>query len=176
MKTWIRLRSAGFSASAAASISRSWQRASAAITGRLTVSATCCTPRRSPCDAAGKPASMTSTPSASSWRASRSLPSGDIAFPGACSPSRSVVSKMMTSLAIALLLRGGKKKTANLMGFAAPVLLRPTFERLLDSYLRARRDPPAECKAQQQDEGEQQQRHWAHLTTVISTHNGACQE
>ena len=44
------------------------------------------------------------------------------------------------------------------MGFAAPVLLRPTFERLLDSYLRARHDPPAERKAQQQDQGEQKQR------------------
>src|SRR6266581_3429119 len=124
----MRLRWAGCSASAAASMSRSWQRASA---------------------------SMTSTPSVSSWRASRSLASGDIAFPGACSPSRSVVSKMMTSLAMALL-RGGKTKAANLVGFAAPVLLRPTFERLLDSYLRARRDPPAERKAQKQEQAKQQ--------------------
>jgi len=54
------------------------------------------------------------------------------------------------------LLRSGKKKTANLMRFAAPVLLRPTFERLLDSDLRARRDPSAECKAQQQDEAKEQ--------------------
>src|SRR5437667_1986732 len=108
---------------------------------------------------------MTSTPSVSSWRASRSLASGDIAFPGACSPSRSVVSKMMTSLAMALL-RGRKKKTANLKGFAAPVLLRPTFERLLDSYLRARRDPPAERKAQQQDQAKQQRESDGHVRAI----------
>ena len=48
-------------------------------------------------DAAGNPASMTSTPSVSSCRASRSFSSGDRLLPGACSPSRRVVSKIRTS-------------------------------------------------------------------------------
>src|SRR6266568_281529 len=130
--------------------------------GRRTASATCRTPRRSPCDAAGKPASMTSTPSVSSWRASRSLASGDIAFPGACSPSRSVVSKMMTSLAMALL-RGRKKRPRTSRGSRRRCCSRSAFKRLLDSYLRARRDPPAERKAQQQDQSKQQERELAHV-------------
>ena len=42
---------------------------------------------------AAKPASMTSTRRAASAFAMRNLASGDIEKPGACSPSRSVVSK-----------------------------------------------------------------------------------
>src|SRR6266496_2702483 len=41
---------------------------------------------------------MTSTPSASSWWANRSFSSAERLFPGACSPSRRVVSKITTSL------------------------------------------------------------------------------
>ena len=44
----------------------------------------------------GEPASMTSTPSVSSCRASCSFSSMRIENPGACSPSRSVVSKMIS--------------------------------------------------------------------------------
>src|SRR5712691_1178143 len=40
---------------------------------------------------------MTSTPSASSWWANRSFSSGVRLLPGACSPSRRVVSKITTS-------------------------------------------------------------------------------
>src|SRR5688500_15519167 len=40
---------------------------------------------------------MMSTPSASIWRAKRSFSSGERLLPGACSPSRSVVSKIRTS-------------------------------------------------------------------------------
>jgi hypothetical protein len=63
------------------------------------------------------------------------------------------------------------------MGFAAPVLLRPTFERLLDSYLRARLDPsPEQTQAQEQDQGKQQERELTHVSTVISTYAVSCQE
>jgi len=41
----------------------------------------------------GKPASRISTPSSTSWRAIRSFSSVNMLQPGACSPSRSVVSK-----------------------------------------------------------------------------------
>ncbi|PYP39589.1 MAG: hypothetical protein DMD48_05955 [Gemmatimonadetes bacterium] len=51
-----------------------------------------------------------------------------------------------------------KKKTANLIGFAALGLLRLTVERLLDSYLRAREPGPEQRKAQEQDQGKQQKR------------------
>ncbi len=65
---------------------------------------------------------------------------------------------MITSLAMACLPPAVKKKTANLIGFAAPVLLFAT-ERLLDSYLRARLEPsPEQSKAQEQDKAKEQQR------------------
>src|SRR5438128_2911653 len=60
---------------------------------------------------------MTSTPSASSWPARRSFASGVMELPGACSPSRSVVSKMMTSLT--MIAPPGDKKAADLLGSAA---------------------------------------------------------
>jgi hypothetical protein len=51
-----------------------------------------------------------------------------------------------------------KKKTANLIGFAAPVLLRPDFA-LLHRSLRARLEPsPEQRKAQEQTKNEDQQR------------------
>src|SRR6185436_4960139 len=154
-------------------MSRSWQRARAAMMGRRTASATCCTPRRSPCEAAGKPASMTSTPSASSWRARRSLASGVIAFPGACSPSRSVVSKMITSLAMASSTRVKNKKAANLWvrgGGTASYLV------VLDSALHARLEPsPEQCKAQEQNKAEEQRKE-SHRSRLISTDAAGCQE
>ncbi len=58
-----------------------------------------------------------------------------------------------------------KKKTANLIGFAAPVL-RSSFERLLDSDLRARRDPPTERKAQQEQDEAKQQRECVHVRAI----------
>jgi hypothetical protein len=66
------------------------------ITGRRTSRDICCTASASAGDAMGKPASMMSTPSASSARASVSLASTSREKPGACSPSRRVVSKIMT--------------------------------------------------------------------------------
>ena len=54
------------------------------------------TASESAAEAIGKPASMMSTPSASRARASVSLAGTSSEKPGACSPSRSVVSKMTT--------------------------------------------------------------------------------
>ena len=62
--------------------------------------ATSCTAWKSPSDAIGKPASITSTPMASRTSATRSFSSTVIEQPGDCSPSRKVVSKMMTPLGL----------------------------------------------------------------------------
>src|SRR3984893_11719916 len=94
MNVWMRFRSAPASARAASSMSSLRQRASAAITGRRTSRETCATASASAADAMGKPASMMSTPSASRARAIVSLSGTSIVNPGACSPSRRVVSKM----------------------------------------------------------------------------------
>ena len=63
--------------------------------GRRTAAATSRTASESAGEAMGNPASMMSTPSASSACAMRSFVATSIENPGACSPSRSVVSKMM---------------------------------------------------------------------------------
>ena len=78
----MRRRSAGSSARAASSMSAGRQRASAAITGRRTSRATCRVASESAGDAMGKPASMMSTPSASSARASVSFDGTSIEKPG----------------------------------------------------------------------------------------------
>ena len=57
--------------------------------------ATARTPSKSPGEEAAKPASMTSTPSRSSCSPISTFSSGRRAIPGACSPSRSVVSKIV---------------------------------------------------------------------------------
>src|SRR3954470_20723941 len=92
----MRLRAAGSSALAAASMSRSRHRARAAMTGLRTSRATADTASASAGDAIGKPASMMSTPSASRAWAIVTLAGTSIVNPGACSPSRRVVSKMTT--------------------------------------------------------------------------------
>ena len=55
-----------------------------------------CTASKSPLELAAKPASMTSTFRRSSWRAMRNFSSLVMDAPGDCSPSRSVVSKMIS--------------------------------------------------------------------------------
>src|SRR5688572_26547926 len=94
MKTWMRLRCAGASAFAAMSTSPSFARASAAMVTPVTSCAICRTAAASPSDAAGKPASMTSTPRSARARATSSFAAAVRAAPGACSPSRRVVSKI----------------------------------------------------------------------------------
>src|SRR6266513_1149606 len=94
----MRERSAPESAFAAASTSEVFARASAAIVGPRTSRAIRATASASPTDAAGNPASSTSTPRSASAFATRNFASGESDAPGACSPSRSVVSKIATCL------------------------------------------------------------------------------
>src|SRR5262245_9936953 len=96
MNVWIRRRSAGASARAASSMSSVRHRASAAMTGRRTSRETCVTAFASAGEAIGNPASMMSTPSASRARAIVTLAGTSMVKPGACSPSRKVVSKITT--------------------------------------------------------------------------------
>src|SRR3990172_4492679 len=95
MKTCIRFFWAGRTASQARSMSSGWALASEAITGPLTSRAMRDTASKSPGEEAAKPASSTSTASLASWWAMATFSSGVRAMPGACSPSRRVVSKMM---------------------------------------------------------------------------------
>ena len=102
MNVWMRERAAGLSDSPARSMSAGLQRESAAMTGPRISAATSATAWASSSEAIGNPASMMSTPSVSSCRASTSFSSVFIENPGDCSPSRSVVSNI-TSLSFATL-------------------------------------------------------------------------
>ena len=95
MKVWMRFLAAGSSASAARSMSARPARASEQTTLSLTLFAISLTARKSPSEAIAKPASITSTPICSSSSAIFSFSATVIEAPGDCSPSRSVVSKMM---------------------------------------------------------------------------------
>ena len=89
------------SACAARSMSCAVQRASAAtFTGSARLTA--CTASKSPVEAIGKPASMMSTPRSASLPAMRTFSLMVMLQPGACSPSRSVVSKMKTRGVVAM--------------------------------------------------------------------------
>ena len=99
MNVWMRQRSAPFSASAARSMSPVAVRASAAITGPFTVEAISATASNSPGELIGKPASRMSTFSRASCSAISTFSAFVSAMPGACSPSRRVVSKIRTLLA-----------------------------------------------------------------------------
>jgi hypothetical protein len=101
MKVWMRARLAPFRASAARLMSRSLARDSEHTVESLIAAAIAFTASKSPLELAAKPASMTSTFSLSSWRAMRSFSSLVIDAPGDCSPSRKVVSKMISWSAIA---------------------------------------------------------------------------
>ncbi len=93
-KTWILELGAYLTASQAASMSLSLQRASPQMVAPRIVWAICLTDSKSPGEAIGKPASITSTPiSASNW-ATSSFSARFMLAPGDCSPSRSVVSKI----------------------------------------------------------------------------------
>ena len=94
-KMWMRDRGASASAAAPASMSVGFVRQSEATVTRFAARATARTPSKSPGDEAAKPASITSTPSRSSCSPISTFSSGCSAIPGACSPSRSVVSKIV---------------------------------------------------------------------------------
>src|SRR5581483_4848975 len=96
MNVWMRQRSAPLRASAARSMSPVVTRASAAITGPRTLVAISRTASNSPSLEMGKPASSTSTRRRASCSAISTFSAFVSAMPGACSPSRSVVSKMRT--------------------------------------------------------------------------------
>jgi hypothetical protein len=96
MKVCTRARAASRTASAARSMSGACARASPVMTGPSTSRAIACTASKSPGEAIGKPASMTSTPSRASWCAISSFSGVFSEMPGDCSPSRSVVSKTIT--------------------------------------------------------------------------------
>ena len=66
------------------------------MTGPCTSRAIARTASKSPGEAMGKPASMTSTPRRASWWAISSFSVAFSEMPGDCSPSRKVVSKMTT--------------------------------------------------------------------------------
>jgi len=95
MKVWMRECAAGASASPACWTSRALARAKPHTTLSVTASAMARTASKSPGLAAGKPASMTSTRRFSNCRATRSFSSKVMDAPGLCSPSRSVVSKII---------------------------------------------------------------------------------
>ncbi len=96
MKVWMRPRAAGLIASAQRSMSFWVARARPQMVERVTISAIWRTAWKSPGEATGKPASITSTPISSRILASSSFSSSDMEAPGDCSPSRMVVSKMTT--------------------------------------------------------------------------------
>src|ERR1700694_4398497 len=94
-KTWTRGRAAPCNACQARSTSPVHARARPAMMGRRSDAAILCTASKSPSEAMGNPASITSTPRRSSCWARRSFSCTFILQPGDCSPSRSVVSKMV---------------------------------------------------------------------------------
>ena len=94
-KMCARERGASASAAAAASMSESLVRQREATVALFTARATARTPSKSPGEEAANPASITSTPSRSSCSPISTFSSGRRAIPGACSPSRRVVSKIV---------------------------------------------------------------------------------
>ena len=96
MKVWIRGRSASRTASPAAATSRSLARASPATITPGTSRATARTASKSPGEEIGKPASSTLTRSRASCCAISTFSRVFRWMPGDCSPSRSVVSKIVT--------------------------------------------------------------------------------
>ena len=77
-------------------MSRSLHRARPQTDEPVTSAAMARTASKSPTEAMGNPASMTSTPSAASARAISSFSAMFMLAPGDCSPSRKVVSKIRT--------------------------------------------------------------------------------
>src|SRR5882724_10156529 len=97
-KVWMRGWAAPRKAAAARRTSGSEVRHKAATVTSRHSAATALTAAKSPSEAIGKPASMTSTPSDWSFRARRTFSFRFIEQPGDCSPSRKVVSKILTRL------------------------------------------------------------------------------
>src|SRR6266508_389965 len=133
-----------FSASIPRWMSRSLARHRPATVESLITPATACTASKSPFEEAGKPASITSTRILSSCRAMRSFSSLVIEAPGLCSPSRMVVSNMI-SLSFMVPLQGEIAKAS-----AAPACAATGYCRIGFGIMCARgaaADPPeAGCR------------------------------
>ena len=114
MKVWMRERAAPCRASAARAMSRSLARASEHTVESLMAAAIALTASKSPLLEAAKPASITSTRRRSSWRAMRSFSSLVIEAPGDCSPSRKVVSKMISLSMLMIWLSWGSNEKSPL--------------------------------------------------------------
>ena len=95
MKVWMRGTSACLTASQQTRMSFSMARARPAMRGPLASAAIAFTASKSSGEAIGNPASMMSTRSLASCRATSSFSARFMLAPGACSPSRSVVSKIL---------------------------------------------------------------------------------
>jgi len=100
MKVCMRGLAAYLTASQQRSMSISLVRARPQIIGPSTVCAICFTASKSPSEAIGNPASMTSTPRLANCRAMINFSEAVKDAPGLCSPSRRVVSKIIMRLAI----------------------------------------------------------------------------
>ena len=94
-----------------------WVRARPQMTGPSTFWAIPLTASKSPGEAIGKPASITSTPRRASCWAISTFSAAFSEIPGDCSPSRRVVSKMWTRLA------SGEAVTSVSFGPMGPLLL-----------------------------------------------------
>ena len=103
INVWIRNWSATDKACAAASMSFSSARDNAQTRLFLMVRAMVCTDSKSPGDETGKPTSITSTPRRSSAMAICNFSLTERLAANACSPSRKVVSNIITLLDISLL-------------------------------------------------------------------------
>jgi len=95
MNVWMRGASASFTASQQARTSFSIARASPQMRVPFTSLAIVRTASKSSGEATGNPASMMSTLSLASCRATSSFSARFMLAPGACSPSRRVVSKIL---------------------------------------------------------------------------------
>ncbi len=122
MNTWMRRRAAGSMASQQRSMSLRAVRESPQITGPSTEVAMACTDSKSPWLAMGKPASMTSTPRRASCSAISTFSPWSSEMPGDCSPSRRVVSKMISRFGSSATCRAGAGGV--LMGISVPFAVR----------------------------------------------------
>ncbi len=102
MNVWIRTLCPPFNASHARSTSPGFARARLQMTGPSTSFAMRRMASKSPGELKANPASITSTPSRANCRAIDTFSSTFMLAPGDCSPSRSVVSKMVIVLVIAV--------------------------------------------------------------------------
>ena len=143
-KTWILGCAAALSASQARSMSSSLHRASPQTVAAVTTLAMSLTLAKSPGEAIGNPASITSTPSCTSAWAISSFSVRFMLAPGDCSPSRSVVSKMRIVRGAVIRYGPKKKNRAGKMAFASGASGAPPSYPLAPRC--ARQEHPDRCR------------------------------